>query len=55
MNEMEWEAIRTKCRKLVGLSNYILNDKKKFDDFVIEVQTLYDWVKKLESSEGGKN
>lgn len=47
MNEMEWEAIRTKCRKLAGLSNYILNNKGKFEDFAIEVKILYDWVRKL--------
>ena len=43
MNEMEIEAIKTKCRRIVGLSNFI-KDYDKFIELKIEVNKLKEWL-----------
>jgi len=52
MNEMEIEAIKTKCRRLVGLSNYL---PEKRIEMLIEAKQLLKWLESYENLEGEKN
>jgi len=49
INEMELEAIKTKCRRLVGLSNYLPDN---FETFAIEVEALFKWIIEIQKREG---